>query len=76
MLLEVFHNCLGVIREGQLLSHEVERSDSVDRRDGFLDLDHLKSKSLNFSENEDGHMDQDRIQNSERIYKVDVAVLD
>ena len=76
MPLEVFHNCLGFIREGQLLSHEVERSDSVDRRDGFLDLDHLKSKSLNFSENEDGHMDQDRIQNSERIYKVDVAVLD
>jgi hypothetical protein len=54
MLLEVFHNCLGVIREGQLLSHEVRRSESVDRRDEFLDLDHLKSKSLNFSENEDG----------------------
>jgi len=74
--LEVFHNCLGFNREGQLLSHEVESSESVDWRDGFLDLDHLKSKSLNFSENEDGHMDQDRIQNSERIYKVDVAVLD
>lgn len=54
MLLEVFHNCLGVIREGQLLSHEVGRSESVDRRDEFLDLDHLKSKSLNFSKNEGG----------------------
>jgi len=54
MLLEVFHNCLGVIREGQLLSHEVGRSESVDRRDEFLDLDHLTSKSLNFSKNEEG----------------------
>ena len=54
MLLEVFHNCLGFIGEGQLLSHEVEGSESVDRRDEFLDLDHLKSKSLNFSKNEEG----------------------
>ena len=48
-----FHNCLGFIGEGQLLSHEVEGSESVDRRDEFLDLDHLKSKSLNFSKNEE-----------------------
>jgi hypothetical protein len=54
VLLEVFHNCLGFIGEGQLLSHEVEGSESVDRRDEFLDLDHLKSKSLNFSKNEEG----------------------
>ena len=52
--MEVFHNCLGFIGEGQLLSHEVEGSESVDRRDEFLDLDHLKSKSLNFSKNEEG----------------------
>jgi hypothetical protein len=64
--LEVFHNCLGFIREGQLLSHEVERSESVERRDEFLDLDRLESKSLNFSKNEGGHMGHDRIQNSEQ----------
>ena len=54
MLLEVFHNCLGFIGEGQLLSHEVEGSESVDRRDEFLDLDHLKSKSLKKKKNEEG----------------------
>ena len=35
-----------------MLRHEVESSECVDGSDQFLDLDHMKSKSLNFSKNE------------------------
>jgi len=53
VLLEVFRFCLGFFREVQVLRHEVESSECVDGRDRFLDLDHLKFKSLNLSKNED-----------------------
>ena len=34
-----------------MLRHEVKSSECVDGSDQFLDLDHLKSKSLNLSKN-------------------------